>query len=138
MTCDQYNFGQNKLKLVITWQNVNFSAFWRHCKALVRNHSSIENALKFTFHAYAFTWQILLRILFALKFKTPRIISKYIQYIFRFLILYVKSYSCLPMVWLNAVAQSVVEFSTKGSSHLKPSFSTKLAWITVNLSRFYR
>ena len=41
-------------------RNVNFSAFWCHWQALVR------------LHAYAFTWQILLRILFALKFKTPR------------------------------------------------------------------
>ena len=53
-------------------RNLNFSAFWRHWQALIRNNSSIANALKFTFHAYAFTWQILLRILFALKFKTPR------------------------------------------------------------------
>ena len=71
LTRDQYIFGQNKFKLVITCQRVNFSAFWRHWQALVRNNSSIANALKFTFHAYAFTWQILIRILFTLKFKTP-------------------------------------------------------------------
>ena len=53
-------------------RNLNFSAFWRHWQAFTRNNSSIANALKFTFHAYAFTWQILLRILFALKLKTPR------------------------------------------------------------------
>ena len=55
--------------------NLNFSAFWRHWQSLIRNNSSIANALKFKFPAYAFTWQILLRILFALKFKTPRIMN---------------------------------------------------------------
>ena len=50
---------------------LNFSAFWRHWQSLIRNNSSIANALKFKFSAYAFTWQILLRKLFALKFKTP-------------------------------------------------------------------
>ena len=59
-------------KILITCQNVIFCAFWRHCQALIRNNFSIANALKITFHAYAFTWQILLRKLFALKFKTPR------------------------------------------------------------------
>ena len=52
-------------------RNLNLSAFWRHWQALIRNNSSIANALKFTFHAYALTWQILLQTLFALKFKTP-------------------------------------------------------------------
>ena len=59
-------------KLVYIDWNWNFSAFWRHWQVLIRNNSSIANALKLTFHAYAFTWQILLRILFALKFNTPR------------------------------------------------------------------
>ena len=56
---------------ILVHRNLNFSAFWRHWQALIRNDSSIQNALKFKFHAYAITWQILLRILFALKLKTP-------------------------------------------------------------------
>ena len=76
LTRDQYIFCQHKFKLVTTYQNVNFSTFWRYWQALIRNNSSIANALKFKFLAYAYTWQILLQILFPLKLKTPPRIIK--------------------------------------------------------------
>ena len=53
-------------------RNLNFSALWRHWKVLFWNNSSIANALKFKFLAYTIIWKILLGILFALNFRTPR------------------------------------------------------------------
>ena len=107
---------------IIFWpKKLNFSAFCRRWQALIRKFPRSKMHWNLSLHAYVIGWQILLRILFALKSIINRIMSETCAYIAK-QFKSIGNNRTLPPFWLDQF--DLITIKNKWSFGLLGSVST--------------